>query len=249
MFTTDEREQIRTALVSVARQDPNIAAAAHLGSAAAGRLDEWSDIDLALCVSPGAELEEAVGEWTSRLYHSYGAVAHCDVRRGQTLYRVFLLHSTLQVDISFWSAGEFRALGPHFELIFGVQNEPQPTPAVSADELMGFAWLYALHVRCSVARNRLLQAEYMLSNMRSQVLALACLRHGLPTRDGRGFDDLPDGKSRAFEDCYPTSIQAEELHRALRSTMAMLLTEIRRRDHDLAVQIESVLLEIAGLDV
>jgi len=249
MFTPDEREQIRTALVGAARQDPNIAAAAHLGSAAADRLDEWSDIDLALCVSPGAELEEAVGEWTSRLYDDYGAVAHCDVRRGHTLYRVFLLRSTLQVDVSFWSAGEFRALGPHFKLIFGVQNEPQPTPAASADELIGFAWLYALHVRCSVARNRLLQAEYMLSNMRSQVLTLACLRQGFPTRDGRGFDDLPDGKSRAFEDCYQTSIRAEELHRALRSTMAMLLTEIRHRNHDLAGQMESVLLEIAGVDI
>jgi hypothetical protein len=88
----------------------------------------------------------------------------------------------------------------------------------------------------------------MLRNMRSQVLALACLRQRLPTRDGRGFDDLPDETSRAFEDCYPTSIHAEELHRALRSTMAVLLTEIRRRNHDLALNIESVLLEIAGLD-
>ncbi len=249
MFTTDEREEIRRALVSAARQDPKIAAAAHLGSAAAGRLDEWSDIDFALCVSPEAELEEAVGEWTNRLYHDHGAVAHCDLRRGDTLYRVFLLNSTLQVDISFWSAGEFRAVGPHFHLIFGVANEPQSTPAVSADELIGFAWLYALHVRSSVARNRLFQAEYMLSNMRSQVLALACLRQGLPTRDGRGFDDLRDEKSRGFEDCYPTSIHPEELHRALRSTMAVLLSEIRRRDHNFAVNIESVLLEIAGIDV
>jgi hypothetical protein len=35
------------------------------------------------------------------------------------------------------------------------------------------------------------QAEFMVSAMRDQVLALACLRHGLPAREGRGMDLLP----------------------------------------------------------
>jgi len=249
MFNRDEREQIRAALVSAAQQDPRITAAAHLGSAAVDRLDDWSDIDLALCISPGTEPEEVVGAWTNRLYRNHRAVAHCDVRRGDTLYRVFLLDNTLQVDISFWPASRFGAVGPKFKLVFGVANEPQPSSADSADELVGFAWLYALHVRSSMARKRLLQAEYMLSNMRNQVLAVACLRQGLLTRDGRGFDDLAEEDRRRFDDCYPSSIDAEELRRALRRTMAALLDEIRLRDSDLAVRIESSLLEIARLDV
>jgi hypothetical protein len=248
MFSQDEREQIRAALVIAAQQDPMITAAAHLGSAAASRLDEWSDIDLALGISPSIELEEVVGEWTSRMYQNHRAVAHCDVRRGDTLYRVFLLQDTLQVDISFWPAGQFRAVGPKFQLIFGVANQPQPQPLDSTDELVGFAWLYALHVRSSIARKRLLQAEYMLSGMRDRVLALACLRHGLPTRDGRGFDDLAEGEKRVFEDCYPPSIDPQDLGRALRSTMTALLTEIRFRDCDLAARIEPTLIEIARYD-
>jgi hypothetical protein len=246
MFTGQEREQLRAALVSAARQDPDIAGAAHLGSAAADSLDDWSDIDLALCISPESESEKVIAAWTNRVYRDHGAVAHCDVKRGDTLYRVFLLHNTLQVDISFWPADQFGAIGPKFRLIFGAANEPQPSAAASADELIGLAWLYALHVRSSIARKRLLQAEYMLSGMRNQVLALACLRQSLSTREGRGFDDLHENERIGFADCYPSTIGAEELGRALQRTMAALLVEIRLRDSDLALRIQPTLNEIAG---
>ena len=47
---------------------PKSLEAAHLGSTAVGRLDHWSDIDLALCISPEGELEEVIAAWTSCLY-------------------------------------------------------------------------------------------------------------------------------------------------------------------------------------
>jgi hypothetical protein len=217
MFTREERELLRATLVS----------AAHLGSAAADRLDNWSDIDLALCISPEGELEEVIAAWTNRLYRDHGAVTHCDVKRRDTLYRVFLLHNTLQVDISFWPAKQFRARGPKFKLIFGAANEPQPSPADRTLELIGLAWLYGLHVRSSIARNRLLQAEYMLSNMRNRVIALACLRQSFSTSEGRGFDDLADHQRSGFAKCYPASLEREELHRAFQRTMSALLVELQ----------------------
>jgi len=109
MFTSNEREQICTKLVSATRQDMRIIGAAHLGSRALGREDAWSDIDLALSLDPQSQFEAVIGDWTSRLYTEHDAVAHYDVRHGETLYRVFLLRNTLQVDISFWPAEEFRA--------------------------------------------------------------------------------------------------------------------------------------------
>lgn len=248
MFTREQREQTRAALVAAAQADSKIIGAAHLGSAAAERLDDWSDIDLALCISPEGELEQLIAAWTSRLYQNHGAVAHCDVKRGDTLYRVFLLHNTLQVDISFWPAGRFCAMGPKFKLIFGVGNEPQPLAAASTNELIGLAWLYALHVRSSLARHRLLQAEYMLSNMRNQVLALACLRRGFSANEGRGFDDLADDQRDDWRECYPSSLDIEELHRALQTTMTALLNEIRLRDCNLAQRIGPTLIQIAHRD-
>jgi len=249
MFTREERERLRAALVAAAQADPNVAGAAHLGSAAADRLDDWSDIDLALCISPGNQLEEVVAAWTSRLYRDHGAITHCDVRRGDTLYRVFLVHNTLQVDISFWPAERFRALGPKFKLIFGVANESQALPSVNTAELIAMAWLYALHVRCSIGRRRPRQAEYMLSNMRNQVLALACLRQGFSANEGRGFDDLDDYPRNELTKCYPSSLDSEELHRALQRTMSALLIEIQLRDSNLAQRIAPTLIEIAACDI
>jgi hypothetical protein len=248
MFSRDEREHIRAALVYAAQADSNIAGAAHLGSAAADRLDDWSDIDFALCLSRDAVVDDVVASWTARMYKDHRAVAHCDVRRGETLYRVFLLRNTLQVDISFWPADRFRATGPKFKLIFGIANEPQPPLIDSAAELTGLAWLYGLHVRSSIARHRLLQAEYMLSNMRNRVIALACLREGLSTSEGRGFDDLSIDQRSRFVACYPSALSAGELQRAFQRTSSALLNEIRLRDSDLAEKIGPTLIEIAGRD-
>src|SRR5438105_7011591 len=230
MFSREEREQTRAMLVRAAQDDTRITGAAHLGSAAADRLDEWSDIDLALCVAPDADLKEVISSWTRHLHDSHDAITHCDVRRGETLYRVFLLRNTLQVDVSFWRAEDFRAFGPKFKLIFGISKEPHPSPTPDPAELIGLAWLYALHVRSSIARRRMLQAEYMLSSMRNQVLGLACLRNELPPRDGRGFDDLDNDYRTAILSCYPKSLDAEELSRAFHNTTHVLFSEIRVAD-------------------
>lgn len=53
-----------------------------------------------------------------------------DVLSGATVYRVFLLASTLQVDIAFAPEAEFGAIVPAFRLIFGpaVDRASAPVP-------------------------------------------------------------------------------------------------------------------------
>jgi hypothetical protein len=101
VFSSQQRERIRGVLIAAAKADSRIGAAAHLGSAALGLQDRWSDIDLTLCVLSDADLNQVIIDWTTRLYRDHAAVASHDVRRGDILYRVFLLDNTLQVDLSF----------------------------------------------------------------------------------------------------------------------------------------------------
>ena len=65
---------------------------------------------------------------------------------------MFLLPDTLQVDLAFVPATEFRALSPTFRLVFGEAGEPRHLPTPSDGDLIGLAWLYALHARSSIAR-------------------------------------------------------------------------------------------------
>jgi hypothetical protein len=44
VFSSQQRELIREELVAAAKADPHIGGAAHLGSAALGQQDRWSDI-------------------------------------------------------------------------------------------------------------------------------------------------------------------------------------------------------------
>ncbi|MGH3839839.1 MAG: nucleotidyltransferase domain-containing protein [Pseudonocardiaceae bacterium] len=246
MFTPEQRERLRAGLVSAAYADIRITGAAVTGSAAVGREDRWSDIDLALCVAGDADVGQVVADWTDRMYQEHAAVHHLDVTRGVTLYRVFLLGSTLQVDLAFWSAAEFGAVGPAFWLLFGTANErPKPTAPVAA-ELIGMGWLYALHARSSIARGRVWQAEYMISGVRDHVLALACLRHGVPAVQGRGMDSLPSEITGGLTAALVCSLDIAELGRTLGVIIEALLGEIELVDAGLANRLTGPLRELAS---
>ena len=80
------------------------------------------------------------------------AVHHLDVPSGPWLYRVFLLPGTLQVDLAFVPASDFRALSPAFRLISGQAQAPLHLDPPAPEALIGLAWLYSLHARTSLAR-------------------------------------------------------------------------------------------------
>ena len=241
VFSSRDREQTRSKLVATAKADPRIGSAAHLGSAALGLEDRWSDIDLGLCLAPNTDINQVLGDWTALLFDDYEAVASFDVRRGDILYRVFLLDNTLQVDLSFWPFGTLRAIGSKFSLIFGSAAEPIPASTPDSDEFIGMAWLYALHVRSSIGRSRLLQAEYMLSGMRDNVLTLMCKRHGVDSVEGRGLDELPEQQRRRAVECLACSLEPIELERAFRATVDILFEEIRYTDYGPAIKLKKTM--------
>lgn len=241
MFTPEERVRLRSDLLEYAAGDQRISGAAVTGSAAADREDRWSDIDLAFGVRDTAAVLEVLADWTEYMYRQHGALHHVDVWAGAWIYRVFLLSSTLQVDLAFVPASEFRALSPTFHLVFGEANEARHVPPPQAADLIGFGWLYALHARVCIARRNVWQAEYMISGVRDHALALACIRHGLPAVHGRGIDLLPKEVSAPFEDSLVRQLDIAELSRAFRVAIRGLLGEIRSVDQDLARRLEEAL--------
>ncbi|MGW4208562.1 nucleotidyltransferase domain-containing protein [Lentzea sp. NPDC004789] len=221
MFTVAERDRLRRDLTDAAETDQRVIGAALTGSAAVGREDRWSDLDLALSVE--GELDAVVADWTALMY-ARGAVSHLDVRHGSVLFRVFLMRSTLQVDLAFWPSAGFGATGPTFRLLFGEANEIPHAKQPGRGELVGLAWLYALHVRSSIGRGRGWQALYMINHMRDHVMSLRCLGEGVNAVQGRGLDDLRDPGE--FAGTLALSTHPDELRRAFHVLTGLLLTEI-----------------------
>lgn len=246
MFTPEERERLREELIAAAKADRRITGVAITGSGARNALDEWSDIDLAFGVADPARLREALGDWTDRMHDDHGAVHHFDVTRGSWVYRVFLLRSTLQVDIAFAPAADFGALSSTFRLVSGSSIDLPPGQPPAAEEMIGLGWLYALHSRSCIERGEAWQAEYMISGVRDQALALAALRHGLPAVQGRGFDKLPDGVKAAFEGALVRSLEIDELRRAFRGATGCLLNEIGHANPALARALEGPVSELSA---
>jgi len=238
MFTIEERDRVRDRVLAIARSDSRVVAGAAVGSLAIGPGDTWSDLDLTFGLADGVPAVEVLADWTKTLREEFGAAHLLDVPFRSSIYRVFLLPGNLQVDLSFTPGAEFGALGPRFHLLFGEVVERPPVPPPSSRDLFGLGALYALHARSSIERGRFLQAEHWIHQLRDQALSLACLRRGLPSREGRGYDELPAETKSHVPNCLPRSLERDELLRALRSSIEALLRETEDA-RDLALEIES----------
>jgi hypothetical protein len=245
LFTSENREQMRAELLARAREDDRITGAAVTGSSAAGSEDRWSDVDLAFGVRTDVPLGDVIESWTRLMYRDHDAVAHFDVPADTWIYRVFLIANTLQVDLAFAPAAHFGSVAPTFRLVFGESADQPPRARPTALNLLGLGWVFALHVRSCIERGKPWQAEWMVSEVRDQVLALACKRLGLPTSEGRGYDRLPDDIKTRMAGALVRELTQTELRRAFRVAMDALLDEAVHVDAALAERIRPTLEEVA----
>src|SRR5262249_16406710 len=132
-------------------------------------------------------------------------------------------------------------------LVFGEANESRPFSTPLPGDTIGMAWLYGLHARSCIARGRLWQAEYMISRIRDNALALACIRHGLSPIHGPAIDLLATGVAARFESSLVRRLEVTEVSRAFRAVIQGLLVEIRNVDAELAIRLEKALTELAAV--
>ncbi|HTL30825.1 MAG TPA: hypothetical protein VL282_16460 [Tepidisphaeraceae bacterium] len=225
MFTVDDRDRFRDAILEMVRNDPRVVAGAVVGSLAHGPGDAWSDVDLTFGVVDDVPLVAILDDWNSHLTATFDAVHLFDLPHGPSLYRVFMFPGCLQVDLSCTPAAQFGATSPRFRLLFGKAVEKPFPPPPSADELFGYAVHHMLRARFCIARERYWHAEYWISSTRDYALSLACRRRALPAVYGRGFDDLPADVLESFRGTLVTSLTRDELLRALGEVIDGLLRE------------------------
>jgi predicted nucleotidyltransferase len=240
MFTPGDRNQLREALVEAARSDERVTGAALTGSAALDAEDAWSDIDLAFAIAgdPGPVL----ADFTARMYREHGAAHHMDVVVERTVFRVFLLANTLQVDLAFWPEADFGATTPKFRLLFGTPRDRPQSPPPDARRLIDLAWLHALHARSSIERGRGWQAEYMIGRVREYALGLTCLRHDVPAVEGRGLDQLPADVTAPFEATLVGGL--DDLEGPFHAVTELLIGELELVDAGLAGRLAPLLREL-----
>lgn len=242
MFVVEERDRVQQRLLTLAEADPTIVGAAVTGSLATGDGDRWSDVDLGFAVD--GDLDGAIERWTQRLYRDFAALHHWDLPSGTSIYRVFLLPDWLEIDISFTPAADFGPRGPRWRTVFGETGQPMPTPSPSPDNLVGLAWHHALHARVCLERHRWWQAEYWISALRDQVIALACRRLGYPVSYAKGAHLLPEELTAPLVATLVRSLDEAELRRALAAATTALVAELERTDSVLASRLGPML---AGL--
>ena len=237
MFSIRDRDRVRESVLQMASADRRVVAGAVVGSMALNQGDRWSDLDLTFAVADELPVFAVLEDWTRSLVDEFKAVPLFDLSSGASIYRVFLLPGCLQFDLSFTPASKFGATGPKFKLIFGSAMEKPYNQPPSAQELFGYAVHHALRARFCIERGRYWQAEYWISGVRDYALSLACLRRSLPAIQGRGFDALPPDISDQFRLALVTSLERDELLRALGCAIEGLLGEMEEVQ-ELAAKVE-----------
>lgn len=211
-------------LIKWAEADPRIVAAAVVGSLADRTADRWSDIDLAMGVSESASVDELLDDWSGLMAEEFSAVVLLDLMSRGATYRVFMLDDWLQVDLSFAPEAAFHKATERFKPLFGAYRTSH-TPIRDPGEALGWAILWARTARASIDRGRLWSAEFCISALRDETLAMACAARGIRSGHGRGTDDLPDDVIRAHEDSLVRSLSPDELERALDNALILLARE------------------------
>jgi len=247
MFTSAERDLVRDHVLNLAKSDSRVTAGALTGSRAAGVEDQWSDIDLAFGIADDFNPKDVLDDWTEVFGRELGAIHYWDLPFGASIYRVFLLPSGMEVDVAVTPQGEFGARGPRFRTLFGTTRHIEPTPQPSARYLMGLGWHHVLHARSSIERGKPWRAEYWISAIRDNTLALACVRLGEETAFGRGVDRLPRTVTEPLVDTLVRSLDASELRRALAVATACLISETEAWNAALSAQLKPILQEFGAL--
>ena len=238
MFTVEQRDALRERLLRLAEEDERVVAGAAVGSLAVDGGDRFSDLDLTFGIGDHVPVAGVLDDWTRTLIDELEGVHLADLKRGPTIYRVFLLPDALQFDLSMTPAAHFRPAGPRFRLLFGetaagdaeAPDPPVarelfiPTPALPGD-LFGWGVIYALHARACIERGRVWQAEHYVGAVRDHALSLACLHRGLPAVQARGYDDLPAETLARFDDVHVGAVQPDALRRALAASVLALMRE------------------------
>lgn len=239
-MSAPELDRVRDRLISWAEHETAVTGVALTGSLATGHADRWSDLDLVLGLrSPP---EQVAREWTARLTAEFGVLHHWDLPTpDERVVRVHLLGNGVEADVSFLPEESFGTRGPQWKLLDGREQALEPFPTPDPRVLTGLAWHHARHARVCVERERLWQAEHWVGALRTQVLALACLRLALPTDYAKGAHLLPASLTAALEPTLVRALDADEILRALAALVPLLLDELRLSDSDTAERLAPTL--------
>lgn len=231
MVPTDrERQTAIDQLVALLTADDRIVAVVLVGSAAGGKTDQWSDVDLEVAVDGSADTSAVAADWVTRMYAEFELAHHFEVSFGATLVRGFLLTGLLEVDLSFESVDELSVWEPA-RLLFdragaGVAALRRPaTWEAQPPDLAG----------------GVLPATRSESGAQPRVAAPRGLRGLLRLRRRS-----PTDERAPLEGSLVGSLAEEELIAAIESATGGYLAELRRGDPALAARLGPPLLEMVA---
>jgi predicted nucleotidyltransferase len=233
-FTISERTQVYERVLAIAKADSRVTGGAVVGSFASNNEDELSDIDITFGIKSGIEVAQVLQEWTELLNADFNIIDFFDIKFSTSIYRVFLFHNCLELDLSVVPENDYGAITPNFRLLFGKANKPKIPSKPDVEHLIGLGWHHVLHANSAICRSKPWQAEYWISALRDHIISMKCIRLGLPSVYAKGADSISNQEIRGMESTFIKSLDLSELTVTLIAITQFLISEIQHHDEKLA---------------
>jgi predicted nucleotidyltransferase len=253
-YSAADRASVQNTLVESFARDERVEGVLVVGSGAEGFADEYSDLDLAVILQ-GDEPKAFAREWSERLERDLPVVHRFGDDRGDAGYVVgLLLENFLEVDIGFVRMDQMADRAMPWAIAFDrtgeVERRQRSLEPASEDReeeykrIVDGIWHWITHGRVAIERGHVLLALTDLDEVRTGILRVAAIRHGV--RHRKDFDSLPREVRDGVEESLPRSLEPQELARALAAAAHAFFAEARALEADLgpdiAARVEPVVL-------
>lgn len=241
LFSAEDRQQVLDAMVALLRADARVAGAILVGSGAYGFRDRFSDIDLCVVVTDAEDVFPAFREFGAAIARQLPILQQRESPRGNNSYlHIVLLENYLECDIGFVALDNLRATRKHWQVIYDHSAQLEPLMAASWAEtaapasvreryqpLLHDSWYYIIHAAVAVRRHEPWRALTMLEDIRRHTIDLRGIRDGYETKMGREVDVLPASFLNRLTASLPTSLDGQEILRALGVAVELFYNEVR----------------------
>lgn len=239
MFTSNEREDIKTKLVNYLSKYNNVQSICLVGSNATSKADIYSDLDFSIIVK-----EDCVKELWEEFYnilHDEQIFRKFKVDFGNDEYLVGLfLNNGLELDIGFTIADSFADKNSHkpnlkYKVLYEKDGFETPKVVNNAkfnglkilEKANNDIWYNFKNAIFALKRNNLFRCLNEVEESRNYLISIIASLNNLESKHFKQIDRLSDYYKKLIMRTYPCKITYKQLKRSLLNVMNLFYIVLR----------------------
>lgn len=240
IFNVQDRQEAFEYILSVTKENPQIAALVEVGSGAYGYHDEKSDLDFVIALNSDASMSEVMDYMNEKIASRY-EVQYSKKQEASHLL-VIVLSNLLEIDMGFGCYEHAAARKAEYKVLFDntgvVEEKMAQSRAWMDDSIYGnkqkkdmetacdSVWARMMHAAVAIYRNNYLRAIGELEFIRRVYIDLLGDRYRLESGYNHDMDKLPEEAKAEIRSTLVYGEEAKDLWTSLLNLTSLVYREL-----------------------